>query len=226
MKRMITFCAVNVKKGVKFMIGVVYGVECLIHHKIYVGQTTQPLTKRIDVHGNANSILGKDIRKFGLENFKIVVLAECNTLNELKEGENFWIKKLNCKFPNGYNRNNASQNPVRFNLKTAPDQMSEFPALITFYLLRGKWTPYILEKLIERPYRFNELKKSLAGINHKVLIEQLRQMEDDGIILRQDNGTFPRRVEYSLSELGKMMLPIIQSLHDFGTEYKKILAQK
>ena len=50
------------------MIGVVYGVECLIHHKIYVGQTTQPLTKRIDVHGNANSILGKDIRKFVLKN--------------------------------------------------------------------------------------------------------------------------------------------------------------
>lgn len=58
------------------------------------------------------------------------------------------------------------------------------------------------------------------------MIEQLRQMEDDGIILRQDNGTFPRHVEYSLSELGKMMLPIIQSLHEFGTEYKKILADK
>ena len=54
------------------------------------------------------------------------------------------------------------------------------------------------------------------------MIEQLRQMEDDGIILRQDNGTFPRHVEYSLSELGKMMLPIIQSLHEFGIEYKKI----
>ena len=106
------------------------------------------------------------------------------------------------------------------------NELPDCPVATTLQLLNSKWKIFILQRLLVKPFRFNELKKSLAGINHKVLIEQLRQMEDDGIILRQDNGTFPRRVEYSLSELGKMMLPIIQSLHDFGTEYKKILAQK
>ena len=106
------------------------------------------------------------------------------------------------------------------------NELPDCPVATTLQLLNSKWQIFILQRLLVKPYRFNELKKSLAGINHKVLIEQLRQMENDGIILRQDNGTFPRHVEYSLSELGKMMLPIIQSLHDFGTEYKKILAQK
>ena len=106
------------------------------------------------------------------------------------------------------------------------NELPDCPVATTLQLLNSKWKIFILQRLLVKPFRFNELKKSLAGINHKVLIEQLRQMEDDGIILRQDNGTFPRHVEYSLSELGKMMLPIIQSLHDFGTEYKKILAQK
>ena len=106
------------------------------------------------------------------------------------------------------------------------NELPDCPVATTLQLLNSKWKIFILQRLLVKPFRFNELKKSLAGINHKVLIEQLRQMEDDGIILRQDNGTFPRRVEYSLSELGKMMLPIIQSLHEFGTEYKKIIAQK
>ena len=106
------------------------------------------------------------------------------------------------------------------------NELPDCPVATTLQLLNSKWKIFILQRLLVKPFRFNELKKSLAGINHKVLIEQLRQMENDGIILRQDNGTFPRCVEYSLSELGKMMLPIIQSLHDFGTEYKKILAQK
>ena len=106
------------------------------------------------------------------------------------------------------------------------NELPDCPVATTLQLLNSKWKIFILQRLLVKPFRFNELKKSLAGINHKVLIEQLRQMEDDGIISRQDNGTFPRRVEYSLSELGKMILPIIQSLHDFGTEYKKILAQK
>lgn len=104
-------------------------------------------------------------------------------------------------------------------------ELPECPVATTLQLLNSKWKIYILQRLLVRSWRFNELKKSLAGINHKVLIEQLRQMEDDGIILRKDNGTFPRHVEYSLSDLGKRMLPIIQSLHDFGVEYKKILAQ-
>lgn len=106
------------------------------------------------------------------------------------------------------------------------DELPECPVATTLQLLNTKWKIYILQRLLVKPCRFNELKNSIVGISRKALTDNLRQMEDDEIILRQDNGTFPRHVEYSLSDLGKMMLPIIQSLHVFGTEYKKILANK
>lgn len=104
------------------------------------------------------------------------------------------------------------------------DELPECPVATTLQLLDNKWKIYILQRLLVKPCRFNEIKNSIAGMPQKTLTYNLRQLEDDGIIVRRDNGTFPRRVEYSLSELGKMMLPIIQSLHDFGVEYKKILA--
>lgn len=102
------------------------------------------------------------------------------------------------------------------------NELPECPVATTMQLLNSKWKIYILQRLLERTWRFNELKKSLAGINHKVLIENLRQMEADGIIIRKDFGGFPRHVEYSLSELGNSMRPIIQALHDFGIYYKEI----
>ena len=105
------------------------------------------------------------------------------------------------------------------------DELPECPVATTLQLLNTKWKIYILQRLLVKPCRFNEMKNSIAGISQNALSDNLRQMEDDGIILRQDNGTFPRHVEYSLSELGKMMLPIIQSLHEFGTEYKKIISE-
>ncbi len=101
-------------------------------------------------------------------------------------------------------------------------ELPDCPVATTLQLLNSKWKVYILQRLLVKPCRFNEIKNSIAGISQNALTENLRQMEEDGIILRQDNGTFPRRVEYSLSELGKMMLPIIQSLHEFGTKYKQI----
>ena len=81
----------------------VYKIECLINSKIYVGQTQRPLEERISEHKRANSLIGRAIRHHGFENFKVEVLAECNNINELNEMEKFWISKLNCKIPNGYN---------------------------------------------------------------------------------------------------------------------------
>ncbi len=102
------------------------------------------------------------------------------------------------------------------------DELPECPIATTLQLINSKWKIFILQRLLVRAWRFNELEKSLEGINNNTLTQCLRQMEADGIILRKDFGGFPRHVEYSLSELGNSMRPIIQSLHDFGVYYKEI----
>ena len=71
-----------------------------------------------------------------------------------------------------------------------------------------------------RPWRFNELQKSLEGISQKVLTESLRQMESDGIITRTVYPEVPPRVEYALSELGESMRLILDSMQEWGNNYK------
>jgi DNA-binding HxlR family transcriptional regulator len=78
-----------------------------------------------------------------------------------------------------------------------------------------------MRNLLARPWRFNELQKSLDGISQKVLTDSLRSMESDGIIVRTVYPEVPPRVEYSLSELGESMRPIIKSMEEWGLDYKK-----
>ncbi len=81
-----------------------------------------------------------------------------------------------------------------------------------------------MRNLLERPWRFNELKKNLEGISQKVLTDSLRSMEDDGIITRTVYPEVPPHVEYALSETGESMRPILNAMYDWGTNYKKNLA--
>lgn len=78
-----------------------------------------------------------------------------------------------------------------------------------------------MRNLLTRPWRFNELQKSLEGISQKVLTDSLRSMESDGIITRTVFPEVPPRVEYALSELGESMRPIIGAMEAWGIEYKK-----
>ena len=71
-----------------------------------------------------------------------------------------------------------------------------------------------------RPWRFNELKKSLEGISQKVLTDSLRSMEEDGLITRTVYPEVPPRVEYALSDLGETMRPILDAMQQWGTNYK------
>ena len=83
---------------------VIYAIINTINGKIYVGQTRQKLKFRIWAHKNHNEFcLGRAIKKYGWKNFKIEILEECFNEDELNEREIFWIDKLNCKVPNGYN---------------------------------------------------------------------------------------------------------------------------
>lgn len=101
------------------------------------------------------------------------------------------------------------------------DELLECPVATTVSLIGSKWKLLIIRNLLERPWRFNELKKSLAGISQKVLTDSLRSMENDGIITRTVYPEVPPRVEYALSELGETMRPILDSMKEWGTNYKK-----
>lgn len=101
------------------------------------------------------------------------------------------------------------------------DEMPACPVATTVQLIGSKWKLLIMRNLLKRPWRFNELRRDLDGINQKVLTDSLRSMEEDGIITRTVYPEVPPRVEYALSDLGESMRPIIQAMEQWGTEYKK-----
>ena len=99
-------------------------------------------------------------------------------------------------------------------------ELPDCPVQTTVQLIGSKWKLLIMRNLLLRPWRFNELHKSLEGISQKVLTDSLRSMEEDGIITRTVYPEVPPRVEYALSELGESMRPIIKSVETWGTHYK------
>ena len=106
-------------------------------------------------------------------------------------------------------------------MKTKAELLPECPVATTVQLIGNKWKLLILRNLLARPWRFNELQKSLDGISQKVLTDSLRAMEADGIITRTVFPEVPPRVEYALSELGESMRPILEAMETWGKEYKK-----
>ncbi|MCC8101851.1 MAG: helix-turn-helix transcriptional regulator [Clostridiales bacterium] len=100
------------------------------------------------------------------------------------------------------------------------DELPACPVATTVSLIGSKWKLLILRNLMVRPWRFNELRRDLEGISQKVLTDSLRSMEDDGIVIRTVYAEVPPRVEYSLSELGKSMKPILDAMEAWGTAYK------
>lgn len=100
------------------------------------------------------------------------------------------------------------------------EELPACPVATTVQLIGSKWKLLIIRNLLVRPWRFNELRKDLAGISQKVLTDSLRSMEQDGIVIRRVYPEVPPRVEYSLSELGESMRPIIQAMEQWGTDYK------
>ena len=103
------------------------------------------------------------------------------------------------------------------------EELPDCPVATTVSLIGSKWKLLILRNLLQRPWRFNELKRSLEGISQKVLTDSLRSMEEDGIITRTVYPEVPPRVEYALSKTGESMRPIIKSMENFGINYKNSL---
>jgi DNA-binding HxlR family transcriptional regulator len=90
---------------------------------------------------------------------------------------------------------------------------------LTLHLIGGKWKVLILHYLGEKNMRFGELKRELPQITQKMLTKQLRELEQDGIVNRFVYNQVPPKVEYSLSDVGKSLLPILTTLSDWGASY-------
>lgn len=103
------------------------------------------------------------------------------------------------------------------------EELPECPVATTVQLIGSKWKLLIMRNLFQRSWRFSELRKTLPGISQKVLTDSLRSMETDGIITRTVYPEVPPHVEYSLSEIGETMRPVIKSMEVWGTEYKQNL---
>lgn len=98
------------------------------------------------------------------------------------------------------------------------------PVATTVELIGNKWKLLIIRNLLTGPWRFNELRKDLTGISQKVLTDNLRSLESDGIITRTAYPEVPPRVEYALSELGETLRPILDSMAAWGETYKANMA--
>ena len=94
------------------------------------------------------------------------------------------------------------------------------PVATTVALIGSKWKLLIMRNLLSRPWRFNELKKDLEGISQKVLTDSLCSMEADGLLTRTVYPEVPPRVEYTLTELGYSLRPILEAMRVWGEDYK------
>ena len=102
-------------------------------------------------------------------------------------------------------------------------QTKELPACpveTTLMLIGDKWKVLILRDLMPGTKRFGELKKSIGSVSQKVLTAQLRDMEEKGLVSRKVYAEVPPRVEYSLTELGKSLCPVLDALREWGENYK------
>lgn len=94
------------------------------------------------------------------------------------------------------------------------------PVETTLMLIGDKWKVLILRDLMGGTKRFGELKKSIGHVTQKVLTAQLRQMEQSGLLTRTVYPEVPPRVEYTLTDLGYSLKPILDAMWDWGTAYQ------
>lgn len=103
--------------------------------------------------------------------------------------------------------------------------LPECPVETTLSLIGDKWKILILRDLLAGTKRFGELRKSIGSVSQKVLTENLRKMEGDLLVSRKVYAEVPPRVEYSLTELGKSLNPVLLSMKKWGAAYRKNTAR-
>lgn len=104
--------------------------------------------------------------------------------------------------------------------KKKTGELPACPVETTLMLIGDKWKVLILRDLMPGTKRFGELKKSIGSVSQKVLTAQLRDMEEKGLVNRKVYAEVPPRVEYSLTDLGRSLKPIMDAMWDWGENYK------
>ena len=107
----------------------------------------------------------------------------------------------------------------------AKKELPACPVETTLTLIGDKWKVLILRDLMPGTKRFGELKKSVGNVSQKVLTAQLRAMEESGLVHREVYAEVPPRVEYSLTELGRSLKPILDSMWTWGEGYKSLMSE-
>lgn len=102
----------------------------------------------------------------------------------------------------------------------------ECPVSITLQVIAGKWKPVILWRLIEGTHRFGQLKQAIPGVTQRMLTQQLRELERDGIVARKVYPVVPPRVEYSLTDFGHTLEPILGLMCRWGKAHQKQVAAR
>ncbi len=105
-------------------------------------------------------------------------------------------------------------------MATVTKELPSCPVETTLTLISNKWKVLILRDLLSGTKRFGELKKSIGNVSQKVLTAQLRQMEATGLLNRTVYPEVPPRVEYTLTELGYSLKPVLDAMWDWGENYK------
>ena len=95
------------------------------------------------------------------------------------------------------------------------------PVSVVLQLVGAKWKLLIIKELLKKEMRFVELKKNL-GCTAKVLTNCLKELEEDGLIIREEYDELPPKVEYYLTDIGYTLRPVIDSMHKWGKEYKRL----
>lgn len=95
------------------------------------------------------------------------------------------------------------------------------PVETTLMLISDRWKVLIIRDLLDGTKRFGELKKSVGSISQKVLTANLRSMEESGLLTRKVYAEVPPRVEYTLTETGYSLKPVLDAMVTWGTEYKR-----
>lgn len=102
----------------------------------------------------------------------------------------------------------------------AAKELPDCPVETTLMLIGDKWKVLILRDLMPGTKRFGELKRSIGSVSQKVLTAQLRDMEEKGLVSRRVYAEVPPRVEYSLTELGRSLKPILEAMWIWGEGYQ------
>lgn len=102
------------------------------------------------------------------------------------------------------------------------NRKTDCPVEITLSVIGSKWKVLILRELFDGTKRFSELSRSISGITQKMLTQQLRQLEKDGVVYRNVYPVVPPRVEYSLTKIGKSLKPILDAMCKWGCAYNNL----